>query len=873
MDDPRGGAPAVAWPFLGRARESAALDTLLARERLVTVTGPGGCGKTRLVVETARAWPVQGFVELSGLGPDSDLAAALLAACGIREEPGREPSSLLAERLADAPGVVVLDTCEHVRTQVADVVADLLGRCATVRVVATSRVSLGLPEEAVLPLAGLEPEGAGADLFLHRARRVQPELPEDPADRGIAARICRSADGLPLAIELAAAHARTLPLSGIGDGMTDRMRFLVGGTGRTPRHGSLAASLAWSVGLVGEPAGRALRALSVLDGRFPLAVAVAVTGDRAALETLVDHSLVRFEPADGRYVLLDTVREYAAAARSARETAAARERLVRWAGAFARATREALEHGELGALRRVEAADAAVRSALTAALEAGGDLLRVAAEVAEDLAFGWSLRGRCRDVLGLVRRLAAASDPVPAGLSWAYAFLAFYAGDMEAALPVAAEAAASDDGRVRARALILSGMVQAFVDPAGAEAVLREATTEAAAVGDDWGQVEAAQCEAYTHLFRGRPAPAVACADSVLPVLRRLNHGQLRAWDAAIRAEAAEAHGRFAEAVEQGHLGLRLAVAAGEPVSAMSALLPLLRSLVATGRDDEAGRVLVEGLQFLDTHPGLGSRDSALLATAVVAAGTGTAAGSARAALDASGQLPHGAAEAALLLAVAHLAADDPDGARAAVATARGWAGVVDHRAFLAQADLVDAAAIRASGGEAASAAHEALALLHELGLRPRVAEGLDLVAALARDAGRVPAAARLHAAAARLRADLGATPTPLARLLAPPAGWDDDPALAGARAEGGRLGADAAVAYALRARGRRGRPRSGWASLTPTEREVAALVAAGLSNGQIGTRLLISPGTVRTHLRSVFAKLGVGNRAALAARAVAAEQ
>jgi len=159
----------------------------------------------------------------------------------------------------------------------------------------------------VLPLTGLEPAGDVAALLLDRARSVQPELPGGPGTERLAAEICRMVDGLPLASELAAAHARTLPLAGIRDGMADRMAFLTGARWRSglSRHDSLASSLDWSAELVGERARVALAALSVVDGRFPLEVAAAVTGgDRDVVETLVDHSLVQFDVVDGRYVLL-----------------------------------------------------------------------------------------------------------------------------------------------------------------------------------------------------------------------------------------------------------------------------------------------------------------------------------------------------------------------------------------------------------------------------------------------------------------------------------------------------------------------------------------------------------------------------------------
>jgi len=161
-----------------------------------------------------------------------------------------------------------------------------------------------------------------------------------------------------------------------------------------------------------------------------------------------------------------------------------------------------------------------------------------------------------------------------------------------------------------------------------------------------------------------------------------------------------------------------------------------------------------------------------------------------------------------------------------------------------------------------------ALAQAHELGIRPLVVDGLGLalVGALARDSGRASVAARLHGAGERLRAELGAAVSPLGGLLAPDAAFLT--AHAEAVAEGARLKEVAAVGYALRSRGRRGRPKTGWDSLTPAERQVVALAARVRTNPEIAERLLVSTATVRTHLRSVYAKLGLTGRVELAAAA-----
>jgi predicted ATPase/DNA-binding CsgD family transcriptional regulator len=858
--------PAVASSFVGRTGELAALARLVGRERLVTVVGPGGCGKTRLTIEAFRAatGTVHGFVELAAAGPATDLARAVLEGCTATQEPGRSATDQLYERLGDREGLLVLDNCEHLRREVAGLVDELLRRCPPLRVLTTSRVSLGVAGESVLPLVGLDPTGDAVTLLLDRARRVQPDLPSDAATETVAREICLLADGLPLAVELAAAHARALPLADIRDGMADRMRFLAArDPAGLPRHSSLASSLDWSADLVGESARQALAALSVVDGRFPPEVALAVTGgDRSALETLVDHSLVQFDAIEGRYLLLDTVHEYAArllAASGAGEKA--HQRLLDWAVAFARDVRDGLERAQPDVLRRVDATDAAVASALARAV-IGGRGRDVAATVAVDLVFAWSLRGRCAEGLDRVRRLAAVLDPVPPPLRWAEAFLTAYAGDMETAIGIATETAeTAEDDRTRGRALTLVAMVLQFVDTVAAEQILTEAAELAERAADDWCHVEALQVLAYCRIMCADLAGTTAAVDAALPALNRLGHAQLRAWDAGLRAEVAASRGQFAEAEILARKGLGLAVAVGEPVSAMGALHPLVCALVASGRLDAARVVIAEHRDFFVTHPGLGVAEAVLL----VEAWAGEAPPEAALAAAVAAQLTWIAAEAGELVALARLESGDAAGALAATDAVAAAAERLGYRGLWCRLGLTRAAAQRALGdGDPAEDAHAALAEAARLGLLPVVADGLDLVAALAVDAGREAVAARLNGAAERVRRELEAPPSTLSRLLV--TALPDEPEVAAARAEGARLDVGRAVAYAARSRGRRARPRSGWESLTPTEGEVVALAAQGLSNAAIGLQLLVTAGTVRTHLRSVFGKLGVSSRAELAA-------
>ncbi|MEJ2887203.1 helix-turn-helix transcriptional regulator [Actinomycetospora aeridis] len=871
----RAGTPVA--PFVGRAEELASLRGLSGAERLVTVVGPGGGGKTRLTLEALAATPgLVGVVELAAATPRDDLWSVVLDACDIRDDPLVPPPDRFARRVGDLVGdraaLLVLDNAEHVRAALGEVVVGLLERCPRLGVVVTSRVLLGVPGEVALPVEGLPPEDAAA-LFLDRARRARPDLAAsaDTSDR--ARRIAEALDGLPLALELAAAHARGLSLRAIEAGTAERLALLAGRGPRAARHRSMQACLTWSTALLGDRARAGLAAVSVIEGRCSLPAALAVIGppDRAGdagpvgvLEELVDHSLVRFLPAEDAYLVLETVREHA------REVApeaprAALARLTPWVAALAAEARPALEQGDLDVLARLDGDAAAIRAVL--AHGASG----VAAAVVADLAFWWSLRGRCREGGAWAARLGAAPDgdgEPPAGrLRWAHAFHAVYSGNLDEGLAVA-DALADDpatEDEVRARSMILLGIAAAFDDPAGAAPVLAAAADLAQRAGDRWGRVEALQCLAYTHLWRADHATALACADEAVPALETLGHPQLRAWDAAIRAEAASQRGDLVTARDRGRDAHALAVDVGEPVSATCALLPLARSLCRTGDDAEAGRLLARHAAFLDEHPGLGTAETLALGEAETALWCGapdrTVAITASLEACADAGMTLVAVEAGALRATALLVAGEDGPATEAAALAATRARERGAREFAITAETVAAAVRLRRGEDVAAEAHDLLAEAHAAGLAPLVVDALELVAAVALATGRTEVAVRLRAATdavARGRV------SPLTHVLRATAPLEGD----GSRAGGAALELDAAVAYARRTRGPRGRPRSGWESLTPTERDVVALAARGLRNQDIADQMLIGTGTVRTHLRRIFTKLDLASRTELAAAA-----
>ncbi|MFE0651933.1 ATP-binding protein [Streptomyces sp. NPDC059534] len=324
-DPPRGNIRPRLTSFVGREPELAALDADLDRSRLVTLTGPGGSGKTRLAEEAAlrAVGPAAWIAELAPLDDPEALPGAVLSALRLREinlitRDGvplqDDPVVHLVEHLARRPLLLVLDNCEHVIDAAAALAETLLTHCPRLRILATSREPLGVPGESVRPVEPLPPDPAHR-LFAERARAVSPAF--DPVRDGVAVdEICRRLDGLPLAIELAAARLRLLTPRQIADRLDDRFRLLTSGS-RTvlPRQQTLRAVVDWSWDLLDPDERTLLRQVSVFAGGWDLA-AVEALSPRAAdsLGALVDKSLVVATPVDGgemRYRLLETIHEYA----------------------------------------------------------------------------------------------------------------------------------------------------------------------------------------------------------------------------------------------------------------------------------------------------------------------------------------------------------------------------------------------------------------------------------------------------------------------------------------------------------------------------------------------------------------------------------
>jgi predicted ATPase/DNA-binding SARP family transcriptional activator len=482
--------PARLTSFLGREQELAALGELAGGARLVTVTGAGGAGKTRLAVEftAAAAGRFADGAWLAGLAGITDpglVPAQVMAALGVRQTGQTPVLEALRYRLRSAELLLVLDNCEHLPGACAALAGDLLGGCPGLRVLATSREPLGVPGEAVFPLPPLAvpPEGsdpgvlasaAAVRLFLARSALARPGAAAAPP--AVAARICRAVDGLPLAIELAAARAGVLSAEETEARLADLFGFLASPRpGTNPRHQALGAAIGWSYDLLDEPGRRGFRALSVFAGGFGLAEAAAVCcgGDQAAALDLVDllagKSLVVAEPAaaGSRYRMLETIRQYAAGRLAqAGEAGLARDR---HAAAFLALAERERELPVL--LREQDNFRAALDHALAAGDQAGPRLARA-------LGGFWLARGLFQEGQDWLERALALdlADPgLRADLLRLLGALLYAAGDMQRAQATLAEAvraaAAAGAPSVQARIRVLLAEIQVVEDGSYAEAL------------------------------------------------------------------------------------------------------------------------------------------------------------------------------------------------------------------------------------------------------------------------------------------------------------------------------------------------------------------------------------------------------------------
>jgi predicted ATPase/DNA-binding CsgD family transcriptional regulator len=803
--------------------------------------------------------------------------------------------------------LLVLDNCEHVVEAAGPLVDGLLRACPELRVLATSREPLGVSGEyrwvvgpLSLPGGDLDTEAVrtsdAGQLFLQRAVAASPGFRLTRATAPVVAEICSRLDGMPLAIELAAARLASLTPSDVLERLDDRFALLrAGGPSVLERHQTLAATLEWSHGSLSPAEAVVLRRLSVFAGCSLGAAEQVCSGgevDRRdvvdLLASLVAKSLVVVETRDEqvRYGMLETVREWAhmKLLESGEAPAVARRHASWCVGLAGRAEIELDGPDPQPWLDRLDLERDNVRAALEWASN-GGDAelgVRLAAALT---AFWWRGQGH-----------------LPDGIRW---------------LEWAAEASVDFPPDLRAKVLRETGLLRGMLgDISGALPLLEESSALYSAAGDHDASLCA--CHSMFHMFRN-PRQSLPSLEAEVERCRasgdtnKLAHFVWTLGQAHfLMGEMSTARRHFEDCVELGRdepggdavrsglFGIaRTAIVMGDAPGAESALveacakaeemadkddLAMVQTLLADlararGEWERATDLLASALELVDEEGAPVDRARtvyfvARLAEATAADGdNGAGERYATALALARGADGLGFHEARCMIGLGFSALASGDRAAAAgrflegLATAQAIGDA--HATALALDRLGRVARLDGNLEEAENLASRALELHHQVGDLAGTAASLDSVAGLATDAARWLFAARLLAASSALLDSAEYVPSmpnqawrerDLERVREAMSAEEFDEAWA----EGLTLSPDDAVVYALRGRGTRDRPASGWDSLTPAERQVSGLVAEGLTNAEVGQRLFISPRTVGHHLAHVYQKLGIHSRRAL---------
>lgn len=771
----RGNFPSPLTTFVGRRRESTATKRLLAQSRLVTLTGIGGVGKTRLALQVAddvRRDFRDGacLAELGELHDPELVPDAVAAAFGLHDHATSSPMDLLAEYLAERELLLVLDNCEHLVDAAATLVDTVLRKCPRVRILATSREALGVGGEAVVrvpPLPVPDPDSPpslealpryeAVTLFVDRARAAHPEFVVTESNRAVIARICHRLDGLPLPIELAAARVRVLSLDQILERLTDRYRLLTAGSRVAPsRQQTLRLSVDWSYDLCTADEQMLWRRLSVFSGGFELDAVEGVCPHAAesgrALDlvaSLVDKSILTIEPTDSpavRYGILETLRDYGREKLDAAGESARCRHLHRdwYLGLAENAEAEWIGPNQVAWAARLTRETANLREALEFCTTAPGQGA-AGVRLANALFPLWFCRGTLGEGRRWFARVLAASDEQP--------------------LPVrvAALCAASQ----------LAGMQEDFT--AGARFIAR-AERLAAGTADRALAALVMQATGRHALYRGDLGTAVEYLEHALTPLREIPDPHWLVWALQALGLAAGMAGdiELAETCHEEVLGITQA--RGESEYRARAMYLLSLALWRRGDRDRASVLFREALQLTR---------------------------------------------------------------------------LVDDR--FAGAGCLEALA----WGEAASRRGERAAILSGAAESMRQAMGVPPVL--------IPTMLGYHHECRRLcRQLLGDRGFEAA--FARGAALEFPEAVEFAIGGGDRVGFSRAEMEAPTAPMRIVVPAGEPPALTPREREVADLVARGLTNRQIAETLVIAQRTAEGHVERVLAKLGFGSRTQIAA-------
>ena len=806
--------------FIGREQEMTEVRGLLATTRLLTLTGSGGSGKTRLALQVATDLLVEfehgvWWVELAALSDPLLVPQAVASVIGITERADCTVTEALSDALRTKHLLLVFDNCEHLLGACRQLIETLLHTCPTLRVLVTSREALTITGETVWPVPSLRVpdtyhlppiEGLltyeAVQLFVERARSVQPSFTLTPENAPAVVQVCRRLDGIPLATELAAARIRVLSVEQIAARLDDAYRLLTGGSrSALPRQQTLRAAMDWSYHLLSAQEQALFRRLSVFAGSFSLEAAEAICAGEPGeacdvlevLSSLIDKSLVLMEQrsAEARYRLLETMRQYGQEKLlQAGEVAAMRRRHGDWYVRFAeRAGPETGGLQQIEWLQRVESEHDNIRTALAWSLEQAE--VESGARIAAAIWRFWLYRGYLtegRNVLERILQQFSGQTSVRAQVLHAAGVLAYYQNDY-------------------ARANIL----------------LEESLELSRALPDRLGIAYALTTLGNLSSSKGDYQQATTFYEESLPLLRELGDKRVMALALSGWALALLALGEYERAIARCEESLALARELGSPQSVAGSLTTLAIAVLERGDYERARGLCEESLAIRQQLADKGGSAHTLTILGQVALSQGSYA-QAKAHYDESLSLRQ--------------ELGDKEGIAAAL---EGVAGVAQG-----QGEPLSAARLYGAAQALRNAIGAPLAPTDRVSYERMVASVRVQLDAASFEAawtqGRAFTLAQAIAAAEQVQVREQITSTSQSPTGVAP------PTLPQAPASRGNL-----------------------FGLTTREIEVLRLVTLGLTYAQIADSLVISPRTADAHLRSIYGKLGVNSRHA--ATRVALEQ
>lgn len=891
--------------LLGRNTELSEIRQFLGEQRLVTLSGPGGTGKTRIARKVA--WSLLDtfehgvwFIDLTGIFQNSGVAGAAARVLGFLEEDQVALPDTIAHQLEGRNILLVLDNCEQVLPGCAEFVKKVLAQAPEAKVLTTTREPLRISGEFVRRVLPLSMDD-GTKLFRARAQQATSDFTSRTTSDAIVHEIVGRLDGIPLAIELAAARTSMLAPEQILAGLDKRFNLLTSGVrDAIPHHKSLWASVAWSYNLM-TPSEQALaRRLCVLRG-LTLETASAIgaidlpaeTSVLDQLQRLVDMSIVQVDRSgkEPRYRFLETVREFfLEKLQEAGETTAARAAHLSHFIEFAeyRAQRLILGDGpEL--LLQIQTEFDNLEDALVFAESCDDPSQLFKLLIA--LTGYYELWGQYQHGMRWFEKALAkesASKVLMARALWGSAHVSAYGGRGDIAFPRAEQARqmAQEIGDIwtEARALDLVGFAQSISDPVAAHKSLTRCIELGAKLGDSWAENHGIKMITTVYLFSHDAVGGSAAIENLLSIAEKHSSRYLQAWANAVKGYFARDCGDLDAAEAALSNSIENASYVGDPATGGFAKVWSSALKADRGQVDEARQEMLDLMQSASVTGTFLAVPETMFQLGMLEVSEGNP--------DVTLQIIGGHVEelksAGIIVWAAQLAVAS---AAALIATKH----FEEAKSHLKDAEEMSAslnnplinglicylrgrhAMARGDIGEAEAHLHEALEIQQSAGLLPRLLRTMASIAAILAEKEKLEDAARvlmfIDQTYTKMQLVRGKTEEAefleLKSHLYKALGQEN---LSDFEKSTAKSDLEEIVGLISRMRGKRARPLTGWDSLTPTERRVVTLATEGLSNPEIAERMFIVRGTVKVHLSHIYEKLDVKSRTQLAAKSVADE-